>query len=204
MSVEARIKKTFHGKAFERPLFYCYEQGLRFELSEGGHFLHQFLTGHRKGLDICESVFVRSEKIHLCVSIYAKSLCRVLSGFKALKTAGLFPDVPKEHWCEPDPESGDDDFYDGEQFHYIVYEIESCDLTNALWCALSTDFGSIQPDPGFMIYLFDLEHEGAVFPYDDRGMDVVGNDFVFLKQLYHQYDHYLLDYDREAMDAIFG
>ena len=204
MSVQVRIKKAFHGKAFERPLFYCYEHGLRFGLSEGGHFLHQFLTGHRKGHEICEAVFEQSEKIHLCVRIYARSLCTVLSGFRALKVAGVFPNVPKTYWCEQDMESEEGDLSDDGMFHHIVYEIEPSYLTNALWCALSVDFGLIEPNPGFLIYLFDLEREIVAFPYDDRGMDVVANDAHFLQQIYHRFNHYLLDYDRKVMDERFG
>lgn len=43
-----------------------------------------------------------------------------------------------------------------------------------------------------------------VFPYDDRGMDVVGPNKNLLLQLYRQHHPYLLDYDRDAMDATFG
>ena len=54
------------------------------------------------------------------------------------------------------------------------------------------------------IYLFNLDKDVMVFPYDDRGMDIAGPNKQFLKQQYQQFGHYLLEYDREAMHAVFG
>ena len=43
-----------------------------------------------------------------------------------------------------------------------------------------------------------------MFPYDDRGMDVVGPNFQLLLALYQKHHSYLLQYDIEAMDATFA
>nr|WP_279564018.1 DUF3885 domain-containing protein [Pseudomonas koreensis] len=43
-----------------------------------------------------------------------------------------------------------------------------------------------------------------VFPYDDRGMDVVGPNKNLLLQLYRLHHTYLLDYDRHTMDTTFS
>lgn len=67
MSIRAHIEKKLDGKAFERPLFYSYEGGLRFELPEGGNYLNQFLTDHRKAMEICSQVFSACEDITICV-----------------------------------------------------------------------------------------------------------------------------------------
>nr|WP_259641718.1 DUF3885 domain-containing protein [Pseudomonas salomonii] len=42
-----------------------------------------------------------------------------------------------------------------------------------------------------------------IFPYDDRGMDVVGPNTDLLLQLYRHHHAYLLDYDRPVMDITF-
>ena len=70
MSIQTQIVDQFDGKAFERPLFYSYEGGLRFELSEGGHFLNQFLTAHKKAMEICGEVFAESDEITICVRFF--------------------------------------------------------------------------------------------------------------------------------------
>ncbi|GGB77967.1 DUF3885 domain-containing protein [Shewanella inventionis] len=204
MSIRDRIQSIFNDRAFERPLFYAYEDGLRFELSEGGHFLTQFLTAHRKALEICEHLFNGSESIQVCLKVGGeKSLLSVLSTIKALKIAGVYSNTTKEHWTEFDPEWEGDEDYENSLWHYIAFNISKNDLSNVLWCALATDFGYIEPNPSAIMYLFDLDREIMVFPYDDRGMDVIGNNKPILLNLYNTFNHYLLEYDKEAMDAAF-
>lgn len=56
-----------------------------------------------------------------------------------------------------------------------------------------------------MLYLLiNLDKQLAVFPYDVRGMDVVGENDEQLLKLYREFNNYLLDYDRDTMDARFG
>ncbi|MDX1538715.1 DUF3885 domain-containing protein [Arsukibacterium sp.] len=205
MDIRAQIENKFDGKAFKRPLFYSYEGSLRFELSECGHYLNQFLTAHRKGMEICSQVFDGSEDITICVRIYGgKTLLSTLSILKSLRDAGLYPASGKEHWTEFDEEWRGDEDYSGSLWHFIAFKAPTKCLINALWCALSSDFGFIEPSPMADIYLFNLDKDVMVFPYDDRGMDIAGPNKQFLKQQYQQFGHYLLEYDREAMHAVFG
>ena len=62
----------------------------------------------------------------------------------------------------------------------------------------------IQPNPGCDVYLFNLQKKVVVFPYDDRGMDVVGPNRELLAVLYKRHQSYLLDYDRHAMEISFN
>jgi hypothetical protein len=205
VTIRKEIESKFDGKAFKRPLFYSYEVGLRFELSEGGNYLHQFLTAHRKGMEICNEVFSGCEEITVCVRIYGgKALLSAFSTLKTLRNAGLYPVSKKEHWSEFDAEWVEEEDYADSLWHYIAFKTPIDNLVNALWCALSLDFGFIEPNPRADIYLFNFEKNVMVFPYDDRGMDLVGSNEIFLKQHHQKFKHYLLDYDREAMDAVFG
>jgi hypothetical protein len=205
MNIRESIEHQFEGKAFKRPLFYHYEGGLRFELSENGTYLKQFLTAHRKGMEICTQIFNDCENITICVKIYGgKTLLSCLSILKSLREAGLYPTSDKEYWTEFDEEWQDDEDFTGSLWHYIAFKIPAEYLVNALWCALSSDFGCIKPSPEADIYLFNLDKEVMAFPYDDRGMDVVGPNKQFLKEQYDQFGHYLLGYDSEAMDAEFS
>ncbi|MEQ4512514.1 MAG: DUF3885 domain-containing protein [Dickeya sp.] len=43
-----------------------------------------------------------------------------------------------------------------------------------------------------------------LFPYDDRGMDVIGDNPSQLSDLYQRFNHYLLDNDRPLMDRYYG
>lgn len=205
MSFREQIGSTFDGMAFKRPLFYSYGGGLRFELSEGGHYLNQFLTAHRKGMEICSRIFSAGEPITICVQIFGgKSLLSCLSTIRALSELGLYPDGDKEHWAETDADWAGDDSYADNLWHYMAYELPSERLLNALWCAFSSDFGTIAPRAHASIYLFNLKEQIMVNPYDDRGMDIVGTNKPLLTRLYNEFNTYLLEYDREAMDATFS
>ncbi len=205
MNIRTQIDNMFEGKAFKRPLFYNYEGGLRFKLSEGGNFLNQFLTAHRKGMEVCSQLFSGCEDITICVKVYGgKTLLSSLSILKSLREAGLYPTSDKEHWSEFDDEWKRDEDYADSLWHFIAFKAPIEILVNALWCALSSDFGNIEPSPMADIYMFNLNKEVMVFPYDDRGMDIVGPNKKLLKEQYDKFGSYLLDYDREAMDAVFS
>lgn len=52
--------------------------------------------------------------------------------------------------------------------------------------------------------IMDLERGLMLFPYDDRGMDAVAISRDLLRPCYLKFNDWLLDYDREWMDACFA
>ena len=53
------------------------------------------------------------------------------------------------------------------------------------------------------VFFFDTERNLLFHPYDDRGVDVVGETAEDLRFLYEECKNWLLDYDIERMKAIF-
>jgi Domain of unknown function (DUF3885) len=86
----------------------------------------------------------------------------------------------------------------------VVFEVPLELMQNILWCALARDFDTIKPNPGCLLYLFNLQSGLMVWPYDDRGLDVVGTNREVLTGLYVKHSRWLLEHDREKMDAVFG
>jgi len=205
MNIREKISTMFGANAFAMPLFYEYEGGLRFELSQGGHFLRQFLTAHRKGMKICEELFESEKEITICFKIFGgKSLLSCLSAIRELKDAGLFGDGDKEHWTEFEEEWKEEEDFNNCLWHYLALKVPFEYLENVLWCAFALDFGIIKPNPQARVYIFNFDKEIMVCPYDDRGMDVVGPNHKLLKKLYGKFNSYLLNYDRAIMDGIFS
>jgi len=205
MHLREQIEKVFEGKAFLRPLFYSYPGGLRFELSEGGNAIRQFSQALRKAEDICRDVFNSDASLVVCLRIWCRSTMMehrdILSELHAARV-----EIPRQRsiWIETTvPPS---EIADGEEERWlnIAFEGSKNIVLNLLWCALSVDFPSIRPNPGCLVYLFNLKSRIMVFPYDDRGMDVVGPNHDFLASLYRKHADYLLDYDRVAMDQTFS
>lgn len=205
MNLQVEIERIFGGKAFARPLFYSYPGGLRFELSETGGVIEPFLSALRKSTQICGDVFLDEATLVACLRIHSgSSHFAHRASIYALRSAGI--DIPTERsvWSEEiDPE----DWYCESKPEYwinIAFEAPVPLLQAFLWCALARDFAAIQPKPNCVLYLFNLKKRVMVFPYDDRGMDVVGPNKDLLAQLYRQHHTYLLDYDRHSMDTTFA
>ncbi len=202
MNIRESIQSQFSGKAFERPLFYIHEGGLRFELSLGGDWLDQFDLALRKSHEICEEVF--DKEIVACYRIFSdKPLVSSISTFRELRDIGLFPEKEKEHWLEH--VAVDEGCIEGESedyWHTIAIKLPKSSLKKLLWCSMAQGLG-IKPCPLVNIYLFELTKGVEVWPYDVRGMDIIGNKAI-LSQLYKKFNSYLLDYDREMMDTNFG
>lgn len=204
MNLELEIERVFGGKAFVRPLFYSYPGGLRFALSETGGVIKQFLSALQKSTKICSDVFVGETALVACLRIHSGSnRFAHRAAIHALRSAGI--DIPTERsvwseeidpaewYCENDPE----------YWINVAFEAPVNLLQAFLWCALAKDFAVIQPKPICDFYLFNLKKRVMIFPYDDRGMDVVGPNTDLLLQLYRYHHAYLLDYDRPVMDITF-
>ncbi len=205
MSFRQQIETLFQGKAFERPLFYKYPGGLRFGLSEGGSHLKQFLTALRKAMTVCSDIFPTGSTLTLCVRAHTKSNPFAhRAQIRELRNAGLRIPKSREVWLEP---VNPDDWFEAtspEWWLNVVFEVPLELLQNILWCGMATEFGTIKPNPECLLYLFNLQSGLMVWPYDDRGMDVVGPNREVLAGLYVKYSKWLLEHDRAVMDESYG
>lgn len=204
MNLRFEIERIFGDTAFARPLFYAYPGGLRFELSETGGVIEQFLTALRKSTTICSDIFIDAPTLVACLRLHSgTNRFAHRPVIRARRSAGITLPAqctvwseeidPQDRCCESEPE----------YWINLAFEAPMPLLQAFLWCALARDFGAIQPSPDCTLRLFNLNRQVMVFPYDDRGMDVVGPNKALLSQLYRKHHAYLLEYDRQAMDATF-
>ncbi|MFD2172164.1 DUF3885 domain-containing protein [Tumebacillus lipolyticus] len=54
------------------------------------------------------------------------------------------------------------------------------------------------------IFLINETNKTIFRLYDDRGLDIVAENTEVLKTVYAQYNHWILDYDRDRIDEIFS
>ena len=71
-----------------------------------------------------------------------------------------------------------------------------------LWAALASDLG-VQPQVSGAFRILDLDKRVLAFPYDDRGLDVIG-DFARLESAYQRFNNWVLEHDRVRMKRIFS
>lgn len=204
VKLQLEIEQTFNENVFSRPLFYNYPGGLRFELSEKGSPIEQFLLAQRKATEICSDLFNDEKTLVVCLRAYnASNLFGHRRVLRSLNAAGIYITGERSIWCEElDPDDWQDE-NKPEHWAFLAFEAPVSLVPAFLWCALAKDFGEIQPNPGCDVYLFNMKKGIMALPYDDRGMDVVGPNKEVLSMLYTKHRKYLLDYDRAAMDATF-
>ncbi len=191
------IEELFGRSVFVRPLFYCYEPALRFELNTGGQYINMFLSAMKRSMKICSSIFQGEESILVCLYFHDMTFSEFNRLIHDLTDTGIRVPKTSDKWIEYD-EFGDD----LHKMHHLAFQLPAKKIENLLWCAFANEIG-IEPSPGCGLYLFNIKKQIAIWPYDDRGMDVVGNDEKELSFLYTKFNDYLLDYDRERMDGFF-
>jgi len=198
-TLQCQIDQLFEGKAFERPLFYNYDGGLRFELSKGGSSIEKFLLAITRATTICADIFDANSYMVVCLRAWVDaSRFSLRKELEALRGLGL--KIPNERCIWADPSSDED--LDG-RWVSLAFRSAVSQIQSLLWIACASDFSSIAPRPMCSVYLFDMEKGVLVFPYDDRGMDVVGPNREFLATLYGKHNKLLLEYDRERMRETF-
>jgi Domain of unknown function (DUF3885) len=198
------IEHTFEGKAFDRPLFHSYRGGLRFDLSEPGAPLDQVLLALQKARQICADVFESPNSLTACLRLRAAaSRFGHRETILELRDAGIVIPSERSIWIERVDE--EDWFDEGveEWWLNVAFQAPLVRVQNFLWCAFSTDFGCISPRPGCHTYLFNLERGVMVFPYDDRGMDIVGSNHDLLSMIFQKHRKFLLAHDMPTMSETF-
>lgn len=71
-----------------------------------------------------------------------------------------------------------------------------------LWNQIAADIG-VSPIAPVQSKLLDRNRGLMLHAYDDRGLDIIGLEGSELNALYHEYNDWLLDYDRVRMKDVF-
>jgi hypothetical protein len=192
------------GSTYRDALFYNFPGGLRFELSEGGSPLDQVLVALRKATIICDDVFAGDELILLHLQAFAPpSRFRLRAKIRELRLAGVVIPKFRDVWLEKEEAKAADDDVDRYWIN-CAFEVPAAKLQNLLWCAFTTDFGPLRPNPNCRVYLLNTNKGIVVHPYDDRGMDIISQSTSALGGLYERHNDLLLDYDMEAIRTTFA
>lgn len=184
---------------YRHALFYNFQGGLRFELSEGGSAFDQLLTALRKSTAICVDVLGQDKFVVHMQRFVSSTRFELRDTLRELDIPGITIPRLRDVWVVI---NNDDDFGEGYWVN-CAFEVSTSKLQNMLWCALATDFRRVHPNPHCLIYLVNPELGILLHPYDDRGMDVICRIPTRLGTLYEKHNAWLLDYDRAAMDQTF-
>ena len=204
MQIRDLLLEKFGADIFQRPLFYSYPNGLRFELSEGRTWIGQFLSSHSKAMDISSDVFAGCDQFLLCLrSRIVASAFNSRNLLRQLQEAQIPTSAQRAFWSEPaEKEEWEEGSVEAWEVT-LAFWVPAGLIQNVLWCALANDLG-VSPRLECAAYLVNLQEGLAMYPYDDRGMDIVGPNTEALRGLYNKHHSWLLSYDLPAMQAAYG
>jgi len=123
-------------------------------------------------------------------------------GFEALSNLGFRSEHVAEWRARLDPNEPEQN---EEDFVWRAFDVTSdfASQDSLLWSSLTYEM-PITPKTPVISYLADMERGILLDVYDDRGMVVGALNAAPLQPFYKQFNAWLLDYDRDAMDATFA
>lgn len=207
------LTQSFNGIELEPALFYAWEPGIRFEISdpnqsydEPGHLERAF----KRSTSLFDAVFSEEDEILFVtdlitwrdkpfiqkkpLNIYKKYIKKPQALYKLqLKNIEL-------------PEF-DEGGITARRFSYACRknDIRYPQLLKAVCYQDFNHPSSITNNQGShaRVYFINLSQKLIYHLYDDRGCDIIAADKEAIRFLYEQYNEWILDYDREKIDAVF-
>lgn len=204
------LKDNFKGIRLRKPLFYCWDLGLRFDLQVGETGTDEYFQEvTRRASSIFQTAFDNSDKVYLVFMDYKYKRRKIrFSNF----TFKQIDNLQKTEICyskelrlyEPD------DKFDIRNIVIIKLTADRINHKEILSAVGHSDFPPRQPrlDKNGVftakeIYFVNIDKKLILHMYDDRGLDLISADKETLKPIYKKHNDLLLGYDRERIDKQF-
>lgn len=214
------LNEHFDGLVLRPPLFYLWEYGIRFEISNPDLALGEeanLQQIYKRCTEIFNKVFDVNDQILLVTNVYYEKG----STFLQKRPLNVYRKYIKykqglnklQHTILASVFLNDDDGedYKGEVTHLFVLPCKKTDIRYVqLLSAISyEDFYHPScilkgfPRNGYDIFFVNLTKKIVYHLYDDRGCDVIAADKENIHSLYQEYNEWILDYDRQKIDGLF-
>jgi len=200
------LDEKFPKLKIEKPLFYNWPIGLRFEIGQDELEVSDeyFHAAHERAVSIFEAVFNESDEIEIVYQQYSDGRKKIRKGsfiFKQIEATkndlAQYSDVRDIYQLDYKSECW-------KRVNIPNLSFNSIDYKNILLSLIHTDFSCRSPSMPGECFFINKTKNIIVNLYDDRGMDVISASKNELTSLYKQHNDWLLNYDREKMDSVFS
>lgn len=207
------LEQTFPQMKLEVPLFYNFPLGLRFELGvpyRGIDDPTYFEQLQQRAISLFEAVFAESEQVCVMTFTYQAVLSdieRIERNEVQVLSTYLQPECFSQitiHSKQPDYDEDTAELSGYIQYEHIWCTIHDLDYAGIFKAISYTDFPERGASLSERVYFIEPKQQIIFHMYDDRGLDIVGMQKGSLQRLYEQYYDWLLPYDLEKIDQIFG
>ncbi|WP_096272402.1 DUF3885 domain-containing protein [Paucisalibacillus globulus] len=194
------------------PLFYNWDIGIRFELgvdydAEYAYENSPYLKGaYKRAITLFESLHSPSDDIYIVIDVNdfadGKTFKRKLNIFtKYVKEKSVLSKLQQNTIPYIFPEDNEDGKYRTHRFN-LKCKITDFQYTRMLKAICNQDMG-INPSIFHRVYFINVNKDTIFHVYDDRGCDLLATSSDTIRNIYKDYNDWILDYDRDEIDKVF-
>ncbi len=217
VGVEMRLKEymleTFPNLELRPPLFYSWAIGIRFKLGMNYDYNNiyencPYLEGvYNRAITLFQSLHSETDDMYIVVDVddYAdgetfKHKLNIFSKYVKEKS-DLFK-LQKNTIPYVFPEDDEDGVY---KTHRYTLKCKVSDLKYIpmIKAICNQDMG-IKPRIFHRVYFININKNTIFHIYDDRGCDVLATSPNTIRNMYHTYNDWILEYDRNKIDKVFN
>ncbi len=212
------LSESFPSLAIKKPLFYSWPIGIRFEIGSSKISLWKnyekklinekyFVEALVRAKSIFELIFKDENDIVVVYQKYSDGRQKIKKRFYLFNQIEHIKEKKITYSDIKGLYNDEDEQEDFKCYCWKRVEIElkprDCNYTNILNSLINTDFSIRGVSLGGECYFINKSKGIILNLYDDRGMDVIAANKESLVNLYTTYNHWILDYDKDKIDALF-
>jgi Domain of unknown function (DUF3885) len=209
------LDENFEGIPLEPPLFYAWKNSIRFEISNPmfPHYVKENLKqAFQRSISLFKNVFEEEDEILFVTDVLTTSKNHFLERKPLNVYKKYLKDKDKLYKLQHQLlvrffEEGVDQMV----IHRFVLQCnkEAIRYVPLLKAICYEDFAHSSTilknnqESGYEIYFVNLTKKMIFHLYDDRGCDILAVDKEGIRNLYGEFNDWILDYDRKEIDLLF-
>lgn len=213
MRLNGYMLETFPNLEFRPPLFYNGDIGIRFKLGVNYDYNNiyencPYLEGvYNRAITLFQSLHSKTDDIYIVVDVNdfadGETFKHKLNIFsKYVKEKSDLFKLQKNTIPYVFPEDDEDGLYKTHRFT-LKCKVSDLKYIPMLKAICNQDMG-IKPSIFHRVYFINVNKNTIFHIYDDRGCDVLATSPNTIRDMYHTYNDWILDYDRNKIDKVFN
>lgn len=213
MRLNGYMLETFPNLELRPPLFYNGGIGIRFKLGVNYDYNNiyencPYLEGvYNRAITLFQSLHATEDDIYIVVDVNdfadGETFKHKLNIFsKYVKEKSDLFKLQKNTIPYVFPEDDEDGLYKTHRFT-LKCKVSDLKYIPMLKAICNQDMG-IKPSIFHRVYFININKNTIFHIYDDRGCDVLATSPNTIRDMYHTYNDWILDYDRNKIDKVFN
>jgi hypothetical protein len=199
LDINKYMMKNFPGLSLEPPLFYNWNVGIRFELGDPNEedekkYMERVL---KRSKTLLQTLHKKDDEIFIVCyfdQLNRKSFKKLNVFTPFLTRKNIKYQIKHQIFPFRDPEEDEDGEW---ETHRLLLKCVVADIN--LPRIIQAFFYNDMP----RLYFINIKRETIFSIYDDRGCDLVATKKEALKEIYHVFNDWILDYDRSRINKLF-